>query len=259
MYWFFPYTVIKLATPFGLLIGILLVVLLISRPPDWKRWVERLINPSNSVNSVLIIIYLGVLIFYSSYYEIDALNYHRFHIILLPSLLILFFAVYEELVPPRIETKIKDGVLVAIFILWLIYPFSKIQHYELQSRINGGTVYNSYNFADIRESDFLKRAEELPASQKVYSNYERAAWFYLRRDILTMPRLNLKTNQLDPASLEKFRDSIGPNGGGYIVWFKTINTREYLPSLDQINQTVKLNKVFTSDVGDIYYIESNLP
>jgi len=259
LYWFVPYSLIKLATPFGLLIGILLVALFLSRPPDWKRWLERLVGQANFANSALIIIYVGVLIFYSSYYEIDALNYNRFHIILLPSLLIVIFSVYEELGLPRIKTKIRDGVLLAVFIVWLAYPFSKIQHFELQARINGGIVYNSYNFADIAQSDFLKQAEELPAGQKIYSNYERAGWFYLRRDILILPRLNLKTNRLDPTSVKNFRNSIGPNGGGYIVWFNTINTREYLPSLDQISQIIKLRPVFTSDVGDIYYIQSDLP
>jgi len=259
LYWFFPYSVIKLATPFGLLIAILIVVMLISRPPDWKRWLEKIISPTDFANSALILIYLGVLIFYSSYYEIDAINYHRFHIILLPSLLILLFAAYNELILPRLKAKLKDGVFLTIVILWLIYPAIKIQRFELQSRVDGGVVYNNYNFVDIRESDFLKRVEELPANQKIYSNYERSAWFYLRRDILSMPRRNLKTNQWDATSLKNFRDSIGPNGGGYIVWFKTINTREYLPSLDQLNQAIKMRPVFTSDVGDIYYIESNFP
>ena len=146
-----------------------------------------------------------------------------------------------------------------MFIIWLIYPFLSLQAYEREVQINGEIANNSYNYVDIRESDFLKMAENLSVSHRIYSNYEPAAWFYLRRDIFSIPRVDPKSRQFNSDSLTNFRDLISSSGGGYLVWFKTINYRNNLPGLDQLNQAIKMKLIFTSDVGDIYYIGSNTP
>ena len=262
LYWFFPYAVIKIATPFGLLIAIVLVLVLLNRSSNWKRWFQKLVSQSNLANSILIVVYLGVLIFYSSYVETNDLGFQRFHIILLIPLMIVFFITYDELIPPHGKTsatRIKDGILMIVFMIWLIYPLSAIQAYEQGIQVSGEIENNSFNFANIRESDFLKAAENLSASQQIYSNYEPAAWFYLRRDILSIPRVDPKSRQFNSDSLAKFRDLIHSSGGGYLVWFATINYRDNIPSLNQLKQTVKMEPVFTSDVGDIYHISPAAP
>jgi hypothetical protein len=260
--WFFPFNIIKIVTPVGLLIAILLILILLNRPPVWNRWFQRLISRAGFANTILLLIYLGILIFYTDYYATNGLGFQRYHIILIPPLLIVLFAVYEELIPPRLgisTTKIKDGILVTVFILWLIYPFSEFQTYEREAQINGEIANNSFNYVNIRESDFLKMAENLSVSQQIYSNYEPAAWFYLRRNILSIPRVDPKSKQFNSDSLIKFRNLISSSGGGYLVWFKTINYRDNLPSLNQLNQTIKMEPVFTSDIGDIYHIVSDAP
>ncbi len=262
LYWFLPYNVIKAVTPVGLLAIVLLILILLNRGSHWKNWLQRIIGKSEAVNSVFFIIYLCVMIFLPSSYEINALGTQRYHIILLPSLLIFLFALYEELIPPRSDNpnaRIKDWVFIPLLIIWLVYPASKIQTYIRDTGINGEINYNSYNYANIKESDFLKIAESLPGNQNLYSNYEKAAWFFLRRDISIVPKIDPKTKQLDPNSVAQFQDSIGPDGGGYIVWFKTINYRDDIPSLDQLNQTIKMDLIFTSDIGDVYYIASENP
>jgi hypothetical protein len=262
LYWFLPYSMIKIATPFGWLAAIFLVLILLNRPPVWKRWFQRLFDGAGFANLTLIVIYLGLLIVYTDYYATNSLDYQRYHMILMVPVLIVLFAVYEELIPPRSGTsavKVKDGILIAVFILWLIYPFSRIQTYEQQVRVNGEISNNTFNFVNIRESDFLKNAETLSVSQPIYSNYEPAAWFYLRRDISSIPKVDPKSKQYIPESLTRFRDSLHSSGSGYLVWFKTINYRENLPILDQLHQTIEMETVYTSDVGDIYRISSNTP
>ncbi|MGA7194721.1 MAG: hypothetical protein WBW94_13920 [Anaerolineales bacterium] len=259
-YWFFPYGIIKIATPFGLLIAILLILILLNRTSAWQKCFQRLFGFAGFANSLLIIIYLGLLIVYTDYYATNSLDYQRYHMILMVPLLIVLFAIYEELIPPRMNTsKIKDGILLVVFIVWLVYPLSMIQAYEQEVQINGEISNNTFNFVNIRESDFLKPAESLPLSQQIYSNYEPAAWFYLRRDILSVPRIDSKSKQINSDSLTKFQDSINSSGGGYLVWFNTIHYRENLPSLDQLQQAIKMQPLFTSDVGDIYRISSKAP
>ena len=261
LYWFFPYNIIQRITPFGLAIAIVLILVLLNRLPAWSRWFKKLIRRANSANVILILIYLGVLIFYTDYYATNSLGFQRYHIVLIPPLLIVLFAVYEELILPRFGTpmKVKDGILIAVFILWLIYPFLQIRAYEQEVWVNGEIANNSFNFVDIRESDFLKNVIALSVNQPVYSNYKSAAWLYLRRDIFSIPRVDPKSRQINSDSLTNFRNLIGSSGGGYLVWFKTINYRDNLPSLNQLNQAIKMKLIFTSDVGDIYYIASHTP
>jgi hypothetical protein len=294
LYWFFPYSLIQIVTPFGLAAILLLILILLNKPSNWKAWFQCIFADPAFTNSILIVVYLGVLVFNTSYLDTRNLFFERYHIILLTPLLIVFFAVYEHLIPPRNVTSrggiqpptscalsgsavsaprgaearpgrtgakknIKDLVLLFVFLIWLVYPISKIWENEKNTRLNGGALYNRYNYADIQTSTFLKTAQALPADQKIYSNYEAAAWFYLRQDILSLPREDPKTRQVDPASLKRFRNSIGSQAGGYIIWFRTINYRDDLPNLNQLKQMVKLKPVFTSAVGDIYYIVSNSP
>lgn len=261
-YWFLPYHVIKAVTPLGLLAVVLLILILLNRGSRWKNWFQRIIGKSEAANSIFFIIYLCVMIFLPSSYEIGSLGSQRYHIILLPSLLIVLFGLYEELIPPRLgspSASIKDWVFIPLLILWLVYPASKIQTYIRDTGINGEINYNSYNYANIKESDFLRTAEGLPENQNLYSNYEKAAWFFLRRDIAMVPKIEPKTKKLDPNSVAQFQDSIGPDGGGYIIWFKTINYKDNIPSLNQLNQTIKMDMIFASDIGDVYYIASRNP
>jgi hypothetical protein len=263
LYWFFPYSIIRIATPIGLLAAIVLILVLINRQPiHWKNWFNRLVSDSQMANLIFTIIYGGMLVFYVSYYEHENLGSQRIHVVILPSLLIIIFAAIEELIPPRHDspnTKLKYQIMTVFFILWLIYPFSKLQDYLQRSsgvEVSGTNVYNT---AIIRESDFLTLVQTLSnTSQNVYSNYEAPAWFYTRRDIMSLPRVD-KKGELDKIALAKFQQSIGPGGGGYIIWFHTINYREDLPKTTQLYQMTKIEPVFISNVGDIYHIVSNSP
>ena len=96
--------------------------------------------------------------------------------------------------------------MLFVFLIWLVYPISKIWENEKNTRLNGGALYNRYNYADIQTSTFLKTAQALPAGQKIYSNYEAAAWFYLRQDILSLPCEDPKTRQVEPAILKRFQE-----------------------------------------------------
>ncbi len=149
--------------------------------------------------------------------------------------------------------------MLGLFSLWLIYPVYKIRGEALRIQTNGGAVDNRYNFAGIKGSGFIQQAEALPPGAKVYSNYEPAAWFYLRRDILSIPRLDVQTGAIDSASLAIFLDSIQSNGDGYLVWFKSMNYRGNLPSLAQLHQIIKMEQIYSSDVGDIYRITTRNP
>jgi len=220
------------------------------------------VSDSQVANLIFAVIYGGILIFYVSYYEFDNLESQRIHIIILPSLLIIIFAVMEELIPPRRDSpnvKLKYQITVVLFVLWLIYPVSKLGDYLRKSSGVETSGTNIYNTAILRETNFLTSVQTLSDTrQNLYSNYEAPAWFYTRQDIKSLPRVD-KKGELDKVSLEKFQQSIGPAGGGYILWFRTFNFRENLPKPSQLYQMAKIEPVFISNIGDIYHIVSNNP
>ncbi len=262
LYWFFPYSLIRIATPIGLLAAILIVIILINRRPHWKNWLNRLTADAQMANTIFSAIYGATLIFLVSYAEQRNLESQRYYVVILPSLLIILFAAIQELIPPRPgspQEALKYRIMTVLFVLWLVYPISKIQGYIQKSSEDEASGNNIYNTAAIRESDFLKTVYTLAdTDQKLYSNYEAAAWFYLRKDILGLPRVD-KKGQLDETALAEFRESVGPNGGGYIIWFRTIHIRDNLPEPGQLYQMAKIEPVFISSVGDVYHIISNQP
>ncbi len=263
MYWFLPYSIIRIVTPIGLLIAIVVILVLVNRRPVyWKNWFNLLISDSQMANLIFSVIYGGMLVFYVSYYEFDNLESQRLHVIILPSLLIIIFAVMEELIPPRHDSpsaKLKYQIMAVLFVLWLIYPVSKLGDYLRKSSGVETSGTNIYNTAILRESDFLTSVQTLSDTrQNLYSNYEAPAWFYTRRDIKSLPRVD-KKGELDEVSLEKFQQSIGPAGGGYIIWFRIFNFRENLPKPSQLYQMAKIEPVFISNIGDIYHIVSSTP
>jgi hypothetical protein len=60
----------------------------------------------------------------------------------------------------------------------------------------------------------------------------------------------------DPIGLAEFEESIDPGAGGYILWFKTMNFRNNLPSLPQLGEMAELEPVLISPIGNIYRIIS---
>ena len=160
---------IKIATPFGLLIAIVLVLVLLNRSSNWKRWFQRLVSQSNFANSILIVVYLGVLIFYSSYVETNDLGFQRFHIILLIPLMIVFFITYDELIPPHGKTSatriqrwnIDDRIHDLV-------DLSVVSNSRLMNRASRSVEKSKITVSILRTSEtpFLKAAENyLPASR----------------------------------------------------------------------------------------------
>ena len=106
LYWFFPYSLIQIVTPFGLAAILLLILIVLNKPSNWKACLLCISADPPFTNSILIVIYLGVLVFNTSYLDTCDLFFERYHIILLTPLLIVVFAVYEHLIPPRHVTSI---------------------------------------------------------------------------------------------------------------------------------------------------------
>jgi hypothetical protein len=260
--WFVPYSIIRLLTPAGIFaVGVVLLILL-NRWVNWRAWAAKLIEPRQLASTIFLSLYLLLMVFYTTTYDINPLDFQRFHVIVLPSVLLVLGATYQELLPPRAGDnffRYKDWAFVLLLVVWLAYPTAKILDYVHSTSVRGEVTYNGYNWSEINDSAFLKAAQALPTDQTLYANYVNAGWFYLRRGIVSLPSLQTKGGQVGPRSAATFTATLAPGGGGYILWFKTVNTRDDIPTLDQLRQYVQFQPVFTSEVGDIYQIVPSGP
>lgn len=262
LYWFIPLVVIQRVTPYGILLLLLVILLLLNRAPQWKQWFGLLTSDAHMASTIFFVLYAAMLVFYVSYVEHRNLESQRIHMVILPSLLILAFSIIRELILPHLGAPAllwKYRILALLAVLWLIYPVSKVWSYLAKSQGVESSGTNLYNLASIRESLFLQKAETLPSSgETIYSNYEAPAWFFLRTDIASLPRVD-DNGQLDAGGLALFQDSLAAHPGGYIVWFRTLHTRNDLPDPSQLAQVAHLEPVLLSNVGDVYHIAAAAP
>jgi hypothetical protein len=261
VHWFLPATITNLVPAWA--IGLILVLLLLTgnRPADWKRWACCLVTPYFLPSLVFFILYLCVLIFNVSYWEVRWPYMDRIHIIILPALLALLFLTIRELTPFYIKKLPRRTLMVfsiVIFLLWLFFPIYNLQKYMTRAYSQGETSeYNLYNIPVLRDSGIKEyfASNPIEPNQRIYSNYEAAAWFLTRKSITKMPYGDVTEKRVKPAEvLQKFPDWPGKDGGGYVIWIDELSFKPYVLSPDQLTERASFRRVYWSKGGEIYLL-----
>jgi hypothetical protein len=259
IHWFLPATVTNLIPVWAIVL--LAVVLLITgnRAADWKRWARCLGTSSFLPSVVFFILYLGVLIFNISYWEVRWPYMDRIHIIILPALLALLFLTIRELTPSYIRNltpRTQRAIAIAVFLLWLLFPIYNLQKYMAKAYAQGETSeYNMYNIPILRDSGIKEYfdTQPVPLDQKVYSNYEAAAWFLTRKVITRLPYGEVKEKRVQPQEvLKEFPGWPGKDGNGYVIWIDELSFKPYVLSPDQLTERASFQLVYWSKGGEIY-------
>jgi hypothetical protein len=47
----------------------------------------------------------------------------------------------------------------------------------------------------------------------------------------------------------------GPGNDGYLVWFNSFSSKEYLATPEQLGTIAVLNKIYSDENGSIYYVK----
>ena len=261
VHWFLPATVTNLIPAWAILLIAVVLIVTGNRTTDWKRYLHYLVSPSFLPSLVFFIIYLCVLICNISYWEVRWPYMDRIHIIILPALLALLFLMIRELTPSYIRNlppRTLKIISVAIFLLWLSFPLYNLQKYTVKAYSLGETSeYNMYNIPILRESGIKEYFDTQPIGpdQKIYSNYEAAAWFLTRQAITKLPYGDVKDKQVNPEDvLKKFPDWPGKNGKGYVVWIDELSFKPYVLSPDQLAERASFQIVHWSKGGVIYLL-----
>ena len=260
-HWFLPATLTNVIPSWVLALIILLVLISGNRLADWERWANHLSTAQFLPSLVFFILYLLILVFNVSYWEVRYPYMDRIHIIILPALLALMFLTLRELTPFYIR-KFNSQKLqlfsIVVFLIWLSFPIYNIQKYMKKAFYQGDvSEFNMYNIPVLRDSGIQEYLSAQPAAeeQKLYSNYEAAAWFLTRHSITKLPFGDVTEKRVNAEEvLQRFPIWPGEDGNGYVLWIKALSFKPYVLRPDQLIERADFQLLYTSKVGDIYLL-----
>lgn len=260
VHWFLPLTVTSIIPLWAIAILSLLLVVTGNRLVDWRRWINTLITPHFLPSLVFFILYLCVLVFNVSYFEVRYLYMDRIHIVILPALLALIFVTIRGLTPVylrSISTRKLEILSVIIFLTWLTFPVYNIQKYMRKAYSQGETSeFNLYNIPLLRESGIREFfSQPFDPNLKVYSNYEAAAWFITRQPITKLPHGGVREKRVNADEvLKDFPAWPGTDGHGYVIWIKALSFKPYVLQPEQLTGRADFQLIHSSKGGDIYLL-----
>ena len=255
--WFVPESILRLVP--ALLITALLVLLLLvrSQKARWRAWFQKIQDSAILPSAVFSVIYGAMLVFAISYSEHRVPGSQRIHAVILPCLLVLI-AVTLRGFAPSFKSPWRNVLLVA-FGLWLLFPLYRIGTY-ISASIQSGDIsyYNLYNTRILRESDIVAELKktEFAADEKIYSNNEAAAWFYLRRRIYRLPRYDAEIGEDLVTAILGFDGWPAADETATLIWFKReLDYKEEVPTPEQMQEFIRLAPTFTGRNGIIYLMD----
>ena len=140
--------------------------------------------------------------------------------------------------------------------MWSLYPIHEIQGFLIKTRQNNSVAaYNLHNTKEVRESEAIAFAKELLVKNKdinLYSNIPNSVWFITRHTVKLLPWLS-KGISFD-ATIARTLSGWPAEQDGYIVWLKP-DYFEVTVTPDELAQVAKLELVFSSQDGDVYYVQ----
>lgn len=262
-HWFVPGTILNIVPPLILLALLILVLALRSTRGRWKDWLRRVLDATVLPSAVFFVVYGLMLVFAISYPEHHPLGSQRIHAVLLPALLVLAAVTAQEFLPrlPR-KPRFLRSLALGFFALWLLFPLYRVATYVRASLENGDvSYYNLYNTRTLRESDIVAhiRSLQLSDDEKVYSNNEGAAWFYLRRRIYRLPRYDPELGEELAEVMRTFAGWPAADETATLIWFKRdLDYKETVPTPEQMQAYIRLTPTFTGRYGIVYLMDVEL-
>lgn len=255
--WFLPQSWVSGFVGLLLFALVILVLITLSDRKRRRAWVALIQNPALFASVAFALVYGAVLIFSISTSEHQVVGSQRIHAILLPAFLVL--AASATTLLPRLNGRWLRGALLAGFALWLLLPVYRVQAYVRASMENGDvSYYNLYNTRTLRESDIVAHLStlEFTDEERVYSNNEGAAWFYLRRQIWRLPRYDAEAGETVAAAMASFAGWPAADENATLVWFeRELDYKDMVPTPEQMQHFIRLTPTFSGRYGDVYLMD----
>jgi hypothetical protein len=260
--WFLPGSLLNQAL--GILLFAVLAAALLAASNRRRRadWTARLGSQTLFPSLAFAMVYGAMLVFTISTSEHQVPGSQRIHAMLLPVFLVLVGSAVHDLgpkLPKRVACLPVGSLLLAAFLLWLSLPIYRAQVYVRAALENGDvSAYNLYNTRTLRESDIVAHIQgmELAENEKVYSNNEAAAWFYMRRMIYRLPRYGPEVGIDLTTAMRDFGGWPGAGEEATLVWFeRELDYKEFVPTPEEMQGFVRLSITFAGRYGDVYEME----
>jgi hypothetical protein len=255
--WFIPESILSFIPALAIAAFVAAFLIVRGTKSRWIAWLQRIQDSKILPTAIFFLVYATMLVFAISYSEHKVPGSQRIHAVILPTLLVLAAITAQEFAP-KLNAPWRD-VFLAIFGLWLLFPLYRIEIYVSASLQSGDvSYYNLYNTRSLRESDIV--AELMKAKfvtdEKVYSNNEGAAWFYLRRRIYRLPRYNAEIGEDLNTALQEFTGWPNPDETASLIWFKReLDYKEEIPTPEQMEGYIRLIPTFTGRNGIIFLMD----
>jgi hypothetical protein len=254
--WFIPSQIILVVGPLFLFIAILFLMTFIIFRVGASEFQSKLNSPNILPHMAFLFVYAGVLIFNITP-ELQGLETDRVHIVLLPSLLIILLLFFDLLIKAASKKFGKSGVYLTVILMvlvWSLYPVGKTISYIQRSMVSGDvSSYNSLNKANIRFTNFANYMSSLDLRGKsLYSNGEAAAWFILRVQVNPLPNSQSGHRPTLTDLEQNYNGWPGTGREGYLIWFNSFASKEYLATPDELAAIARLNQVYSDENGSIY-------
>ena len=259
LYWFVPFRIISVVGPLNLLAGIVLVLLLAILTTGGTRFLRTISQPRLVPNVAFLLVYLAVLIFDISYYELKGINTDRVHIIALPSLLVLMSAIGFQVIDAarsRVSSRLVYGLAILLFALWASYPISKSNEYVVASMARGDvSSYNSINKGSIQRSALAEYLRGLDhRGSTVYSNGCDTTWFMLRTLVVPVPTLGSSDRAAELQ--QRYAGWPGPGTEGYVVWINAEAHKTNYATPAELGAIADVSQLYADEDATVYYVKS---
>jgi len=224
-----------------------------------KDFISKIKSPFIIPHIAFLFIYIPVLIFNITP-ELQGLETDRAHIIMLPSLLIILLSIGSYLlkVPEeKFEAPRRNFVVIILFFIWSIYPISRTYIYVQRSIVAGDvSSYNSLNKSNINDIALTSAISGLDIKDnKIYSNGEAAVWLILRVQVHQLPYNHLGHKPSLGYLEQNYSGWPGPGNDGYLIWFNSFSSKEYLATPEELGTIAILNKIYSDENGSIYSLK----
>jgi len=259
-HWFFPYIIPTIVILVALSAALFLLIL-ISEPHARMQLARRLAAPPLISSLVFSAIYFSSLAVTLNSDDTNFPYYDRYQIVLLVPLLVLFFAILQELVLSRATSRplLARGLFIIAFAVWLIYPAFRMYKYVVQSRADGEITYNRYNTRALREQKILGvlAGDNRYKNENLYTNYPAVAWFYTRGKVYESPRARITEKPTLDILLNRYAGWPGDQPG-YLIWF-TPNEYLHVYAPEDLRKLAVLTQVYRGAGGEVYRVRPRSP
>lgn len=258
--WFIPISAIRWIDPRLIVLCILVILLLINRVNNWKRWGKRLLNIQVVAVILPVVVYFLAMIVTA----VSADHYEtfddRYQAPMFLAILVVLFVTLDELVLVHFHgrwQKIVTLALTPLFLIWLIYPANRLFEFALSSNQNGVIFYNVYNTRAMWEMPLVERLKSLDPSLPVYSNYSKGIFLFTGREVQRSPS-DQDNYHADPDNLPKQYPHWPPEGSAYLVWLNMHDNPAYFDP-DDLGTIASLTRLYKGRDGQIFLVNPKVP